>query len=326
MQAIQLSRFGGPEMLEPVDVPTPAAGPGEALVRIRAAGVNFFETLLRQDRYAVTPKLPMIPGVEVAGVVEALGPGVAASLLGARVAVPMFAFGRGAGGYAEFVAIDAAALVPLPDGLAFEDAAALMVQGLTALHMLRQSPPRGRTVLVTAAAGGVGSLLVQLAKRAGADRVVAAAGTAEKLELARSLGADAGVDYGRPGWAAAVLDATGGKGADTVYDAVGGAVATACLDALAPGGELVFGAVNRCDLGSAELERMIAKNQSWRGFALLPLLAPATARADLAELFGLAAGGGLTVVRGGRYPLAQAAAAHAALEGRRTTGKVVLVP
>jgi NADPH2:quinone reductase len=326
MQAIQLRRFGGPEMLEPVGIPTPVAGPGEALVRIRAAGVNFFETLLRQDRYAVTPELPMIPGVEVAGVVEALGPGVAESLLGARVAVPMFAFGRGSGGYAEFVAIATAALVPLPDGLAFEDAAALMVQGLTALHLLRQSPPSGRTVLVTAAAGGVGSLLLQLAKRDGADRVVAAAGTAEKLALARSLGGDAGVDYGRPGWASAVLDATGGRGADTVYDAVGGAVATACLDALAPGGELVFGAVNRCDLGPAELERMIAKNQSWRGFALLPLLTPETVRADLAELFGLAAGGALAVVRGGRYPLDQAAAAQAALEGRRTTGKVVLVP
>jgi NADPH2:quinone reductase len=326
MKAVQLRRFGGPEVLETIEIPTPVPGPGQVLVRIRAAGINFFETLLRGDRYAVTPELPMILGVEVAGVVEALGPGAAASLLGACVAVPLFAFGRGDGGYAEFVAVDTAALVALPDGLAFEDAAGLMVQGLTALHLLRQSPPRGRTVLVTAAAGGVGSLLVQLAKRAGAGRVVAAASTPEKLALARSLGADAGVDYSRAGWAAEVRDATGSAGADTIYDAVGGALATACLDAMAPGGELVFGAVGRCDLGPAELERMIGQNQSWRGFSLLPLLTPATVQTDLAELFGLAAGGVLTVVRGGRYPLGQAAVAHAALEGRQTTGKVVLLP
>jgi NADPH2:quinone reductase len=326
MRAVQLSRFGPPDVLEIVDVPTPIPAPGVVLVRVRASGVNFFETLMRQDRYAVTPELPMIFGVEVAGVIEALGDGVARSLLGARVAVPMFAVGRGSGGYAERLAIDAASAVPIPDDLSFEDATALMVQGLTALHLVRQSPPVGKTVLVNAAAGGVGSLLVQLAKRAGAKLIVATASTNEKLDFARSIGADAGVDYTAPDWVARVRDATGGAGADIVYELVGGAVTRASLDALAPRGELVFGALGRFDLDASDLEKMILRNQSLRGFALLPLLTPAVLKSSLTELFDLAASGELKVIQGGRYPLDQASEAHRAIEERRTTGKVVLVP
>jgi NADPH2:quinone reductase len=326
MRAVQLSRFGPPDVLEIVDVPTPIPAPGEVLVRGRASGVNFFETLMRQDRYAVTPELPMIFGVEVAGVIEALGDGVARSLLGARVAVPMFAVGRGSGGYAERLAIDAASAVPIPDDLSFEDATALMVQGLTALHLVRQSPPVGKTVLVNAAAGGVGSLLVQLAKRAGAKLIVATASTNEKLDFARSIGADAGVDYTAPDWVARVRDATGGAGADIVYELVGGAVTRASLDALAPRGELVFGALGRFDLDASDLEKMILRNQSLRGFALLPLLTPAVLKSSLTELFDLAASGELKVIQGGRYPLDQASEAPRAIEERRTTGKVVLVP
>ncbi|HEU6450846.1 MAG TPA: quinone oxidoreductase [Gemmatimonadaceae bacterium] len=326
MRAVQLSRFGPPDVLEIVEVPTPIPQPGEVLVRVRASGVNFFETLMREDRYAMTPELPMIFGVEVAGVIEALGDGVAASLLGARVAVPMFAVGRGSGGYAERLAIDAASVVPIPDELSFEDATALMVQGLTALHLVRQSPPVGKTVLVNAAAGGVGSLLVQLAKRAGAKLIVATASTNEKLDFARSIGADAGVDYTTSDWVARVRDATGGAGADIVYELVGGAVTRASLDALAPRGELVFGALGRFELDASDLEKMILRNQSLRGFALLPLLTPDVLESSLTELFDLAASGELKVIQGGRYPLDQVAEAHRAIEGRRTTGKVVLVP
>jgi NADPH:quinone reductase len=326
MKAVQISRFGGPEVLETIERPNPRPGPGEVLVRVRAAGVNYFETLLRRNLYAVTPELPMVPGVEVAGEIEAVGQGVDAALRGARVAVPMFAIGRPAGGYAEYVAVDAASVVTLPVDLPFEHAVALLVQGLTALHLVRRSPPRGRTVLVTAAAGGVGSLLLQLARRAGAERIIAVAGGREKLDTARGLGADLGVDYREPGWAARVRDATGGEGADIVYDTVGGAVTKACLEALAPGGELVFGALGRFELGTADLEGMILRNQSLKGFALLPLLTPEGLRADLAELFALAATGALTVRQGGRYRLDQAAEAHRALESRRSTGKVVLIP
>jgi len=326
MKAVQFSRFGGPEVLETIERPTPQPGPGEVLVRVRAAGVNYFETLMRRNLYAVTPELPMAPGVEVAGEIETVGQGVDATLRGARVAVPMFAIGRPAGGYAEYVAVEAASVVPLPDSLSFEHAVALLVQGLTALHLVRRSPPRGQTVLVTAAAGGVGSLLLQLARRAGAERVIAAAGGAEKLDAARNLGADLGFDYREPDWATRVRDAADGTGADIVYDSVGGAVTKACLDALAPAGELVFAALGRFELTAAELEGMLFRNQSLKGFALLPLLTPESLRADLAELFGLAAAGALTVTVGGCYPLDQATEAHQALESRRSTGKVALVP
>lgn len=326
MKAVQFSRFGGPEVLETVERPTPQPGPGEVLVRVRAAGVNYFETLMRRNLYAVTPELPMMPGVEVAGEVEAVGEGVDAALRDARVAVPMFAIGRPAGGYAEYLAVAAASVVKLPDCLSFEHAVALLVPGLTALHLVRRSSPRGRTVLVTAAAGGVGSLLLQLVRRAGAERVIALAGGAEKLDAARGLGADLGIDYREPGWAARVRDATGGTGADIVYDTVGGAVTKACLDSLAPAGELVFGALGRYELTVAELEGMFYRNQSLKGFALLPLLTPESLRADLAELFGLAATGTLTATVGRRYRLDQAAEAHRVLEERRSTGKIVLVP
>ncbi|OFX22295.1 MAG: hypothetical protein A2V77_18710 [Anaeromyxobacter sp. RBG_16_69_14] len=170
------------------------------LVRIRAAGVNFAETLMREDRYAVTPELPAVLGTEAAGTIEALGEGVGGPAVGERVAVPLFASGAFFGGYADHVVVDAGLAVPLPDALSFEDATALMVQGLTALHLTKQAPPQGKTVLVTAAAGGVGTFLVQLAKRAGARTVIAAASTADKLDRARSLGADVGVDYTRPSW------------------------------------------------------------------------------------------------------------------------------
>jgi NADPH:quinone reductase len=326
MRAVQLSRFGGPDVLELVEIPTPAPRSGEVLVRIRAAGVNFFETLMREDRYAVTPQLPMIPGVEVAGIVEMLGEGVVAPEIGARVAVPLFAIGRASGGYADYVAVDAASVVPLPGGLSFENATALMVQGLTALHLIRQSPPRGRSVLVTAAAGGVGSLLVQLAKSAGARLVIAAAGSGQKLDLARGLGADIGIDYSNPDWPGLVRATTGGTGAGIVYDLVGGAATLACLDALAANGELVFGALGRFDLPPAHVAGMFEKNQSLKGFALLPLLTPEGLKADLADLFDRAVSGGLRVLKGERFPLDQVAKAHLAIESRRTTGKVVLIP
>ncbi|RUU01315.1 zinc-binding alcohol dehydrogenase family protein, partial [Mesorhizobium sp. USDA-HM6] len=139
MKAIQFSRFGGPEVLEVVDVPTPVAGAGEVLIRVGAAGINFFEVLMRADRYAVTPSLPMFPGVEAAGIVEVIGEGVEPRLLGSRVAAPLFVSDRPFGGYAEYVTIDASLAIPLPDALSFEDAVALMVQGLTAFNLLKQS-------------------------------------------------------------------------------------------------------------------------------------------------------------------------------------------
>ncbi|WP_457153638.1 quinone oxidoreductase family protein [Mesorhizobium sp. P5_C1] len=326
MKAIQLSRFGGPDVLEAVDLPSPVPQAGEVLIRVHAAGINFFEVLMRRDGYAVTPQLPMILGVEAAGFVEAVGHGVDASLLGARVAAPLFVSKHPHGGYAEEVTIDADLVVRLPDALSFEDATALMVQGLTALHLLRQSPPGGKSVLVPAASGGVGSLLVQLARLKGARKVIAAAGGKAKLDLALSLGADAAVDYLKPDWPAHLRDITDGQGADIIYDTVGGALTAALLQALAPGGELVFAALGRYTLAASDLEAMIGRNQSLRGFALLPLLSTDVLKASLSELFQLAASGRLQVAIGGRFPLDQAGEAHRLLDERRSTGKVVLIP
>jgi NADPH2:quinone reductase len=195
-----MNRFGGPEVLALVETPMPMPGPGQVLVRVCAAGVNLSETLMRQNRYAVTPELPAVPGNEVAGVIEALGAAVSGLAVGTRVVAPLFATGQLVGGYAEYVLIDAEFVATIPDELSFAVVTALMIQGLTALYLIKQVPPQGKTVLVSAAAGGVGSLLLQLAKRAGAKAVIAAASTTEKLDFARSLGADAGVNYTRAEW------------------------------------------------------------------------------------------------------------------------------
>lgn len=326
MRAIEFRRFGSPDVLRSVDVATPNPGRGEALVRVGAVGVNYFEVLMRQDRYAVTPELPMIPGVEVAGVVVAVGEDISQILIGSRVAVPMFAHGRGGGGYAEYLSVEAAMLVPVPDGLSFEAAVALMVQGLTALYLVRQSSLQNKTLLISAAAGGVGSLLVQLARNGGAGTIVAVASSEEKLDFARSQGAHLAINYAAPDWTVALREALSGGGVDIIYDFVGGEFTHAAIDLLAPAGELVFGALGRFALSARQVETMFALNQSLRGFALLPLLKLGDLKADVGELFNQAQKGALTVTIDSRFSLDQAADAHRAIESRRTTGKVVLVP
>lgn len=325
MKAIELRRFGDPGVLEYGDVPDPVPGPGEVLVRVHAAGINFSDVLMRQDRYAMTPPLPSVLGSEAAGTIAGLGAGVDGIAIGTRVAAPLFAANISFGGYAEYVVIPAEYVVPLPDGLSFEDATALMVQGLTAVYLVRQAPPVGKTVLITGAAGGVGSILVQLAQRAGARRIVAAASSEAKLDFTRSLGADVGVDYTDPQWTAAL----GGAVPDIVYESVGGSITMDGLSALAPLGQMViYGALNiqQFALGVPDLLGLIFKNQSISGFALVPLLTPGSLKRDLAALFDIAAHGQLKVTIGGVYSLAQAADAHRAVESRSTIGKLILAP
>lgn len=329
MKAVQFGRFGGPEVLEVVDVPAPVAGPNDLVVRVRAAGVNLSDTLMRENRYAVSPPLPAIPGNEVVGEVVEVGRDVRGFARGDRVALSLFAAGLSVGGYAELVAAEARFATRIPSELTDEEAVALMVQGLTALALTRHTPVAGKTVLVSAAAGGVGGLLLQLLKQAGARRVIALASTPEKRALTLGLGADAAVDYTAPGWTEQVLALTDGAGPDVVLESVGGAVTGAALSVLAPRGVMVvYGALNiqRFSLGVPELLQLIFQNQSVLGFALVTLLTAETLRADLELLFRRARDGSLRTRIGGRFSLADAASAHRALQSRQTAGKLVLVP
>ncbi len=329
MKAIQITRFGGPDVLQIVDLPRPEAGPGQALIKVHASGVNFADTLMRQDRYALTPPLPSVLGSEVAGTIEALGDGETGFALGQRVIAPLFAAGIHFGGYAEYVVIDAAWLAPVPTEVSFEAALALTVQGLSALYLAQGRKLEGRRVLISAAAGGVGSILVQLAKRAGAQTVIAAASTAEKRALTLALGADVAVDYTADDWLDRLADATGGAGPDVIFESTGGGITMAGLQALAPKGEMViFGALNiqSFQLGVPDLLGLIFKNQSVTGFALAPLLTPDGLRDGLARLFKFVADGTLRVEIGGLYRMGAIAEAHRAIEGRGTTGKIILQP
>jgi NADPH2:quinone reductase len=326
---MQFSRFGGPEVLEMVGRPTPIPRVGEVLVKVEAIGVNFSDTLIRQNRYAVTPALPAVPGIEVAGTIASVGKDAHALPVGTRVAVPLFATGAATGGYADYVVANPDLLVSLPDALSFGAAIALMMQGLTALYLARLITAPGKTILINAAAGGVGSLLVQLARRAGASRVIAAASSLDKLDYVRSLGADAAINYTEADWVDAVRAASGGSGPDIIYESAGGAVTHGALAVLAPGGQIiVYGALNiqSFALGVPELINLIFKNQSLSGFALPTLLTPGGLKEGLAELFNLVVRGDLKVTIGGSYPLDLAGDAHKALEGRVTTGKLILVP
>lgn len=329
MRAIQFTAFGGPEQLQLVETPAPVAGPGEIVLRQRAIGVNFADTLIRQAKYPATPPLPAVPGSESAGEIVEIGPGVEGFSIGQRVAAPLFAAGAVTGAYAEYAVLPAALAVPLPDDVAFETAAALQVQGLSALHLVRQANPAGKQVLITAAAGGVGSLLLQLARAAGARKVIAAASSRAKLDLALELGADAAINYTDAGWRDALRAATEGAGPDLIYESVGGAMMMECLAALAPLGQImVYGALNiqNFALGAPDLLGLIFKNQSLTGFALAPLLTPQRLAEDLRHLFDLVAAGKLRLVIGGVHRLEDAAEAHRALEQRATTGKLVLRP
>jgi NADPH2:quinone reductase len=312
VKAIWLREFGGPGVLALGDAPDPVAGPGQAVVDVAHANITFVETQFRATGGGpFAGDLPMIPGNGVGGVVAAVGDGVDPALAGTRVVTST----GGSGGYAARVAVDAAALIAVPDGLALDAAVALLADGRTATLLSRAAAPRtGERVLVEAAAGGVGTLLVQLAKAAGAH-VIAAAGGARKLGLARSLGADECVDYTEDGW----TERAGTV--DVVFDGVGGDIGRAAFTLLGPGGRMVsFGLASGSWAGIDEAEAAA------RGVTLLGLTRPTpeAMREATESALAEAAAGRLRPVIGQRFPLARAADAHAAMQARETVGKTLL--
>jgi len=314
---VWLERFGAPDVLAAAEAPEPVAGRGQAVVDVAFAGVTFADTMFRAGRPGpFTGEPPLIPGNGVGGVVASVGPGVRPALVGTRV---VSATG-GRGGYAERVAVAAAGLVEVPDGLALDDAVALLADGRTAIMLARAAGLRaGDRVLVEAAAGGVGTLLVQVAHGAGA-RVVAAAGGPRKLDLARDLGAEVAVDYREPGWVEQVREAVGAL--DVVLDGVGGAIGRAAFGLLDPGGRMLsFG------LASGEWAGVSAGDAARRGVSLLrpPRPSPDELRALTRVALADAVAGRLRPVIGRRLPLERAAEAHAAIESRATIGKTLLV-
>nr|BFE61151.1 zinc-binding dehydrogenase [Dactylosporangium thailandense] len=313
VRAIRCTRFGGPEVLELAELGEPA---GELVVEVAAAGVNFADTSRIAGTYRPAPTLPFVPGTEVVGRTGD----------GRRVLAHTFA----GGGFAQRAAVDAAAAVVVPDAVTDAEALALLVQGLTAWHVLRGSArlAAGETVVVNAAAGGVGSLAVQLARHFGAGRIIAAASTPERRELALSLGADAAVDGAADGYAERVLAANGGRPVDVVLESVGGRVFAAGLAVLAPFGRLVtFGNASREGRPPIDPGELADHNRAVAGFWLRPALEVPGAYAEpLRAMFGLVAAGELRPAVGAEYPLAEAGRAFADLLARRTTGKIVLRP
>lgn len=324
MKAIRVHETGGPEVLRLEEVEAPEAGPDEVLIAVALAGVNYADTGVRRGMFHGPDEegsLPMTPGFEVAGTVSALGEGVSGFGIGDRVAAVLES-----GGYAEYAAARAEAVVAVPEDVGFVDATALLVQGLTAYGLLHDSAGirQGESVLVQAAAGGVGSLAVQLAKLAGAGTVIGTASTEEKRDLALALGADVAVDYTRDGWVDEVLEATGGRGVDIVLESVGGEIGRQAYAALAPLGRLVtFGAAGGGGIEAPDMWRLNMKGQGVMGYGG-PWLRPGAAEAAREAITRHLQRGELRVVEGASFPLAEAAEAHAAVEGRKTTGKVVL--
>jgi NADPH2:quinone reductase len=322
MQAIQVSQTGGPEVLTSVDLPVPTPKPDEALVNIKAAGINFIDVYIREGRYP-TP-LPFVSGQEAAGVVTEVGSEVTTLQPGDRVAYTSVL-----GSYAEYAAVPASRLVKIPDELDFEQAAAAMLQGMTAHYLVHSSYPlkKGETALIHAAAGGVGLLLVQMAKKIGA-RVIATAGTQEKAQLARDAGADECIVYTEADFETETRRLTDGAGVHVVYDGVGKATFDGDLNVLRPRGYLVlFGGSS----GAVPPFDLIKLSQKGSLFITRPTLAHYTVTREELEwrandVLQAIARGELKLRIHKVYPLAEAEQAHRDLEGRKTTGKLLLKP
>ncbi|MFI5005743.1 MAG: zinc-binding alcohol dehydrogenase family protein [Solirubrobacterales bacterium] len=319
MRAIQMTEFGGPEVLKLVDLPRPQAGPGEVLIRVTRAGVNFADTHTRTNSYVRKATLPLVPGGEVAGVREDTGERVIAL--------------TGTGGYAEYATAPAEHVFAIPEGVDEGTALALLVQGTTAWHLYRTAArvARGESVVVHAAAGGVGSLAVQLGNLFGAHPVIATASSEEKRALALELGADAAIDPAPEGLTERLLEANGGRPVDVVFEMAGGEVFDASYAALAPFGRLVVCGIASQQPNQVSSGSLLRHSRAVVGFYIFHCLERpgmfAEALEDLlARVESNPAHPELRVVVGHTYPLGEAPRAHVDLRERRTTGKLLLDP
>lgn len=322
MKAIRVTEIGGPEVLRLEEVPVPEPGPGQILLRVEAAGVNFVDVYHRTGLYKVA--LPFTPGREAAGVVERTGEGVSGVEPGDRVVSETVV-----GGYAEYAVVAAERAVPVPDGVDARTAAAVLLQGLTAHYLAYTTYPLqpGDMCLVHAAAGGVGLLLCQIASRIGA-RVIGTAGSPDKARLAREAGAAEVILYTETDFLEEVRRLTGGSGVQVVYDSVGRTTFLKGLDCLAPRGMMVLYGQSSGPVGPFDPQLL---NQKGSLFLTRPTLGHyVPTRSELLrraeEVLGWVRDGSLRVRIGREFPLASAGEAHAELEGRRTTGKVLLAP
>jgi len=324
MKAVQLVGFDGVASLRLVDVATPVPQPHEVLINVKATGVNFAEVELTKGRYDVAKQPPFVMGFEAAGTVDAVGSKVTHVKIGDRIVALV-----SSGGYAEYATADANLAITIPENVTFAEATTIMVQGLSAYTLLKFAAKvqRSDSVLVQAAAGGVGLYLVQLAKTMGVKKVIALAGSKQKLDLVVSLGADVAINYSERGWADDVRHATDGEGVDVVLEAASGEIGEGSFKLMAPFGRMViYGARNIHDTFSPEqIQQLIYRNQSVIGFNF-PSLRPEYLTDAIPRLLELIARHKVQIFANHVFPLADVAVAFEALASRQTIGKVVLVP
>jgi len=324
MKAIELTGFEGLGSLRTVEIETPKPQANEVLISVRAAGINFAELELVKGRYPSSKPLPFIMGFEAAGTIAALGSSVTALKIGDKVTALV-----ASGGYAEYAIADANMCIPIPEGVSFAEATTISVQGLSAYALLKLAakPQPSESVLIQAAAGGVGLYLAQLAKPMGFGKVIALASSKEKLDLLASLGVDAAIDYSVPGWPDQVRVALGGKSADVVLEAASGQVGAESFKLVAPFGRMVvYGSRNIHDTLSPDQVRfLIYGNRSLIGFNF-PTLVPEQIAACVPELLDLIARKKGKLFAANSFPLAEVQTAFKALSSRKTIGKVVLTP
>ena len=314
MRAVQIDEFGGPEVLNVVDIPKPEPGEGQVLIEVSRAGMNFADTHQRENSYLARYEVPLVLGGEVAGRTED----------GRRV-IALLA----SGGYAEYAVAPKEMVHEIPEGVEDGAALALLIQGITAWHLFKTSAKlaAGEAVVVISGAGGVGSLAVQLAKPFGAGRVIATASTEEKRALALSLGADAAVDPAVEDLKSALIEANGGKQVDVVLEMSGGRVFSQSAEALAPFGRIVAYGIAGREQNTVETGRLMRKSRAVIGFWLMHCLGRREMMEEpLADLFARAARGELVPQMGETYALSDVRRAHEDMQGRKTSGKVLLDP